>query len=1108
MADPTFTRSAGQPLFCLLLTGLPAGYGIAFLPNVNPAGDSLTLNATWTTNPGLYLFLGEAIADQATLVTAVRGYVGTRAVQLLWIANPRDEVASWRASEIDVDPATHTVTPPADIGFRNFTLAMGAGCTVGLNGGSDALVVTAASGATISLLTGFGSDSLAAGSTVTIPFSGGAAGTLGFSIGMTDAQLAQLDPGCRYFFRDGASPVPGAVASVRFPVTALGTASITLYASLDPVNPINPTRSAFNFLASPSSMGPTLASGFRTVYGETITLTPTTSTVWPNGPALVFAVRPSLEHASDADPYYTTFEGPFTLATQTAAASTVASPPPASTVSRMMCGYSGIEYAGLPSGSTNQLAFVSGQPAFARVLRQTDIVADVTPVTDALPLTPEATTAWCVLSAPAATPLQYFAQPHDSVLYQATLTTAATPEAFLHYLEVFAGTFPDAARANAVPMVPFGLLDPTHAARAVALETQIISPYRRNRLAAILAPTESGPVTGDRRAATPQGLLLSLSDNLAYWKLLTLAQANGGAQKLQLASIAGGFKSALQSNQLFAVVSNWQEFMRRCSVVLPFKVTVSGWTFDLAPANWAAHRTIVLFKYAAGTTVDELAADSGTWAWSEAASGYDDSTGNVVTTQADLRAIFAMAKAQAVTRAELRPFVDAITNPNWNGILFLRAPLSTTNFPDQLRGIAAGIDSARLYAHHVGVSVAPVHNVDQRLTQEDASIFALIDYDDPLRLADTAVDYAFKVLGLTVLLRNCAMASFSSRIELLINRLFGSQTSQRTAGAPGNGIVLDGFYQSAGGTPAYVFVMSKTSVYDVLGETLDTIDVTRAQFITLTPSGAAQDTLQTRFVLDGRLRFKRLSDFDVFSFGPVLSTDGALIEDGYLFFSNLLIEMTFPVATPEQTSFRFNAGALAFDPSRSVARADSLFAHFPLQLTGLLQASPESTPRDNGFTPVGSPLPNSELRDPWFALTFDLTLGSIGALAGSLGLVVQLGAAWCNGEGAPRTFVGLRLPGGGGSSTALMLQGVIGLTFRAIEFTAEPTAHGVDYILRFRGVALRLFTLTFPPGQTDLYVFGDPSGGRSGVIGWYAAYAKKADSKTVRAAARGGRSVR
>jgi hypothetical protein len=1105
MPEPTFTRTTGQPLFLLPLNGMPAGYGIAFLPAADPAGDALTLTATWSTNPGIYLFLGAAIADQDAFVSAVRTYVGARTVRFLWIVNPADSVSAWQANEIALDPVTRSVLPAAQIGFRNFLLSIGAGCTTALNAAADALVMTAASGATITWLTNFGGGSIAAGTSVTVSF-GAAAGTLAFTLAVAQADMEQLDAGCRYFFPDAASPVPDAITSVPYPVIALGAATITLYASLDPINPIDPARSVFYFLAPSGGSGSALVSGYRTVYGETMTLTPVTSALWPNGPGLVFAVKPSLDRPGPSDPYYTTFEGPFTLAVQ---ASTSSAPANASSVARMMCGYSGIEYAGLPAASTNQLAFVSGQPAFAPVLRHTDIVSDLDVVTDAPPLTPQATTAWCALSTAGGTPLSYYAQPHDSVLYQATDTAIATPaptatpaatttpEAFLYYLEVFAGTYPAAARTNAVPLAPYGLLDPVRATRGAELETQVVAPYRRNLLASILTPTESGPTTGDRRAATPQGLLLSLSDNLAYWKRLTLGQTNHGAQQLQLASITGGLKSALQSNQLFAVVSNWQEFTRCCTAVPPFKLTVSDWTFDLSPATWAAHQTIVIFKYAAGTTIDELSADTGAWAWPDAARGYSDTSGNLATTQADLRDFFARAKADSVSRAELRPFVNAITNPAWNGILFLRAPLATTNFPDQLRGIAAGIDPARLYAHHVGVSVAPVHNVNQQLTQEDASVFGLIDYQDPVDLADTGVDYAFKVLGLTVLFENSTMTSFSSRIELLINRLFGSTTSQQGAQTHGNNIILDGFYQSAGGAAAYVFVTSQVSVYNILGGTLDSIDITRAQFITLSPASSTQATVETRFVIDGRLRFQQLSDFDLFSFGALKTPEGDLIRDGYLFLSNLLIEMTFPAAQPEQTAFRFNAGALAFDLSQSAARPDSLFAHFPLQVTGLLQASPKSTPRDNGFTPVGSPLSNSELTDPWFALTFNLALGTVGALAGALDIVVTLGAAWSNSDTASRTFVGLRLPGssGGSSAAALLLQGVIGLTTRAIEFTVNRSAQGIDYILRFRGMALRLFTLTFPPGQTDLYIFGDPSGGQSGTLTWYAAYAKKDDAR-------------
>jgi hypothetical protein len=1083
VADPTFTRTPGQPFFFLPTSDTPSGYTIAFLPHANPAADALTLSATWTSNPGLYLFLGTPIADQPAFVTELGHFIGGRSVRFLWITNPNDAVSAWRTHQIDLDPITLTVTPTAHIGFRNFTLSIGMGCTVALNGSHDALVATTTPDATIRWLTDHGANAIEAGSTVSIAF-GAAPGTLQFTLAVTDTELAALDSGCRYFFADTTIPIPGLVTTVRYPIVTVGGTAITLHAGVDPINPLTPTRTILAFLPHSSSSGTALVSAFRSILGETLTLTPVTSPLWPNGPGLVLAVRPGRERPSDADPYYMTFEGPFSVALKTSPAASA----------RMMCGYSGVEYTGLPAEQTSQVAFVSGQPAYAPVLRQGPMVG--TRVANETPLTPVATTAWCLLSTSGSSALQYFAQPNDSVFYQAAPTTAATPEPFLYYLEVVAGTFPAAARDGAVPLVPYGLIDPASGDRAEALETQVLAPYRRNLLTSILAPTEDGQTSGERGATTPQGLLVTFSENLAHWKRLTLARANGGTETLQLASITGGFKSALQSNQLFAVVSNWQEFTRCCSVVPPFRISVAGWTFDLSPSGWAAHQTMLIVKYAKGLSIDELTTDSSTWAWPAAANGYSDTSGNLATTQADLRNFIDRAKADRAKRPDLQPFVDAVTNPDWNGMLFLRAPLSSTNFPDQLRGIAAGIDPSRLMAHHVGVSVAPVHAVNQVLTQEDASIFGLIDYDDPTELADTAVDYAFKVLGLTVLFKNSGMASFSSRVELLVNRLFGAATAQRTVDARGNNIVLDGFYQSAGGTPAYVFMTARTSTYAVLGSALESIDITRAQFVTLSPTDNTRTVVDTRFVFEGRLRFAKLSDFDVFSFGPLLAPDGAVIEDGSLFFANLLVEMSFPKASPAQTSFRFNAGTVAFDLSRSVARRDSLFAHFPLHLTGLLQAPAKTTPRDNGLTAVSSPLPNGELTDPWFALTFDLVLGAAGSLAGALDIKVQLGAAWSSGDAEPRTFVGMRLPGAGGSKAAMMLQGVVGLTYKAIEFLVNPSAEGIEYLLRFRGIALRLLTLTFPPGQMDLSIFGDPSGGESGVIGWYAAYAAKDDKKS------------
>src|SRR5690349_13502868 len=110
MAIPTFSRTAGQPLFFLPLGGAPVGYTIAFLPAVDPGVDSLSLSATWTTSPGLYLFLGAPIADQTAFVDAVRQFTAGRGARLLWLDNPAAAVSQWVTNEIDLDASNAVST--------------------------------------------------------------------------------------------------------------------------------------------------------------------------------------------------------------------------------------------------------------------------------------------------------------------------------------------------------------------------------------------------------------------------------------------------------------------------------------------------------------------------------------------------------------------------------------------------------------------------------------------------------------------------------------------------------------------------------------------------------------------------------------------------------------------------------------------------------------------------------------------------------------------------------------------------------------------------------------------------------------------------------------
>ncbi|HVT10717.1 MAG TPA: hypothetical protein VHE55_00490 [Fimbriimonadaceae bacterium] len=1076
MPVPVFTRQhANEPLFFLAMGGPPPGlvsYEVAFLPDPGQTlPNSVDLPTTWTTNKGIYLFLGSSVFDQSTLASAVRGFIGNSPVRFLWIANPGDPSGQWQTAQIQATPSG-SLAQPSIVLFRNYLLFLGGGTAISLNQANDGFDFAASNGG-IYFQTGSGTFTIPCGNSAALPFQGPAVGCMQFSLDLSDGNVpgfTMMDACIRYFV-DGSWPTPDALTALTFPVLTLAKGATTLYPSLDPINPLVPQRSALYFLAPSASTGALFDSDFRDVYGSHVGLTPVQASGWPQGPSLAFAVLPTTTSPNPSDPFYLTFQGPFML--------TIPPSTGGASQARMMCGISGVEYAGFATTSGNAITFFAGQPAYVLP----------SPPVGSPPLSNVAATAWGYVTSQTAGNAEYFAQPQDSVLYSSNLSTA-DPEAFLYCLEVFAGVFPTAVvpppspQATAFPIVPIGGLTSDLVQQARDLETQVLSPYRRNLLAGILLPTETGPDDPGPLGATPQGLLVQFDQNLRYWESLFLIRHKAGAQLLQVDHVKGGFKTALQSNQLFAVVSNRDEFLRCCTPEQPFTLEMDGWTFDFSPGHWGDNHTILLLKYA-GDTLENLAADTSKWLWQAAANGWADGDGDLAAVQADLMAIIARAKQQQ--SGELKKFYDEIaSDPTWTGVLFLRVTLSSGSFPPELQGLSAGLD-APLFAHHVGARATPIHNVAGVLQQDDSSISGLIDYNDPADLAFDNVDYAYKVLSLVVAFENSLMAGFSSQIELMVNRLFGDYASLNPA-TRGNNLVLNGSYQRQGDEVAFAFVGEGINTFLLERSVLSRVDVTRAQFVTVKLSTGPTDPVRTAFVLGGALFFEALP-FDAFSFGPepfaVMSTDS-------LRFTNLLVHMDFLPSAPAQ--FHFDAASMAFDLSQSVARSGSLYRHFPLKFTGLVPGSPGSSPGDMGYISVQSPLPQAKMADPWFALTFDLDLGTLGALAGDAGWTVNLLAAWTPRKGQRLTYIGLQLPGSKSARPEIPIEGVLKLSFSGIEFTVGDDA-GSAYILHFRNMALRVLTLSFPPGQNEIALFGDPSGGASGALGWYAAYAKDEDEK-------------
>src|SRR5262249_48074652 len=159
------------------------------------------------------------------------------------------------------------------------------------------------------------------------------------------------------------------------------------------------------------------------------------------------------------------------------------------------------------------------------------------------------------------------------------------------------------------------------------------------------------------------------------------------------------------------------------------------------------------------------------------------------------------------------------------------------------------------------------------------------------------------------------------------------------------------------------------------------------------------------------------------------------------------------------------------DAKESVARSTSLYANFPMTLIGLIRGDEGKAPSDLGYLPVSiRGVSLSGLSGPWYALRFQLDLGTLGELAGGAGVIAAPLFVWSVGSGraSPDSFnasVGISLPGaGGGQAKLFSLQGILKLSIKDIEWVFGKTQEGGQaYLLKFTNIALQFLGIKFPP---------------------------------------------
>lgn len=740
----------------------------------------------------------------------------------------------------------------------------------------------------------------------------------------------------------------------------------------------------------------------------------------------------------------------------------------------------------------------------------------------------------------------YCAQPDQAVLHQPSKNNSGDEDAaLLLYLEVPTAPLPDLPpNADLLPFFPFFPLFPygevqADVAQGIVLtdyqqiELQVVSSLRRSLIQALTAPSVSAdgskvlsppadmvravpmmtnvskpPVETGKTGTTPQGLLAHYSTDYSILQALVLAKdTRGELLQLQELEARSPIRMALQSNQVFLVISDPTVFQKpdKSSYFVDNQLTIKGWTFNLNPNQWRKD-TILIFKFYDKPLKDLLDLPN---AWSQS----EIFTNNQEQTRSTLAALLGNAiqrsgkEASAKDKENYGPLARIALSESWSGILAFNVPVPLDGLPDELAALGAGIDPKEFYAQYVGIDSTPIKRTGTTLDAEESSLFGLIDYENDEMPLPSPSGYNFQVNSLRVLFQNSQVKAFSAEVTITLDRLFGEKTALLDSPSGRNIIILQGTAENHDGYTTYAFSFNGSNHFTLPDSAVfNEVVIIKAQLSTDPPTGSA---VTGRFAFWGQLNFRYSAKFDILSFGaePSANSDSQPLDnDKFLSFSNLVITMTFQSAQSSEKvapNFAFVAKDLAFDLQRSQVRKNSLYAKFPLKLSAFIASSGKQKPTDSGFMVVKNPLGSGELGDTWYGLVYDLNLGTVGAMAGQVGLIVSVIVAWSpagdsdsSTKGKP--FVGLRLFGSSSNKKEFSIQGVLKIVFKSIEFVVIPPdpEDNVGYLLKLKNITLKLLVLSLPPkGQTEIIIFGDPKStaeSNAKTVGWYAAYAREA----------------
>ena len=611
--------------------------------------------------------------------------------------------------------------------------------------------------------------------------------------------------------------------------------------------PTSPTSSFFTVVPKSDGSPTPIPSYFRTTAGYPVDLLCNTTAKGR------FYMRPRANPNNEVtdlpEIYYFTPNGGFEIY--------AGGPLDENSMTALLAGASGTEYVRLrPRNGTagDLLRFEIDRSAYAQTFGDLEVGGSAL-------LTPDFRTSWVTVDG-VGNPSDrfYYAQPPNAPLFQANGIFEGSP--YLDYSEASIATI-----KTTFPMTPVAGINIEPYVNTIDIDTyevferDVLVPTRDETIKRASTTLPASPQRSMRsllangasveKRTTPQGLIVDVDIATNRYQRVLLGRIDD--TELAVDSPTELFQQALATNKLFLVITH----LGNVGDFTDNAISMSSWNFvaDIA-AESEPVRSIMVMKYADGTSVNQLVDDTSQWR-------DPDNFTDAVAISAKLKSIIADMRAKAASAGGGSPSTDAdvakyyqtmldkvIDAPNWSGIIVFDASLGNPNeMPREILGLLPGMVVTKstaavgggdliaatnkmdpaFKAHHLRIDIAKVKQdgANNILGIENSSMSALIDYENKnpaitgaSRWTDNSKsaievdnildisDFSYRVKFMRVVFENSYIKNFISDVTLNIHKLF-KEVPDITLLPDGsmsvNAIDLSGSLQQIDGIPTYVF---------------------------------------------------------------------------------------------------------------------------------------------------------------------------------------------------------------------------------------------------------------------------------------------------------------